>query len=105
MTNHFANPADSILPGTFVNQKELSNNYWTIWHVGAGIGLLGGMLVLFCGAFLTIFQFFYSENPHGSWLFAVVLPLWVIGAHCFDKIEELDKARKIEYCRQHGMTD
>ena len=105
MTNHFANPASNALPRTFVTRKEISRNYWTIWHVGAGIGLLGGTLILFCAAFLTIFQFLYSEMPHGSWLFAVVLPLWIIGAHCFDKIEELDKARKIEYYKQHGMWD
>lgn len=96
MTNHFANPAGNALTGTFVNRKEVSENYWTIWHVGAGVGLLGGTLILFCAAFLTVFQFFYRETPHGSWLFAVVLPLWIIGAHCFDKIDDLEKARRVE---------
>ena len=106
MTNHFANLADNALPKAFINKKEIPpDNYWTIWHIGAGVGLLGGMFILACAVFLTIFQFLYSENPHGIWLYAVVLPLWILGAHCFDKIEDIDKARKIEYCKKHGMTD
>lgn len=105
MTNHFVNTANNALPQNLINRKESAENYWTIWHIGAGIGLLGGTFILFGAAFLTIFQFLYSENPHGSWLFALVLPLWIIGAHCFDKVEESDKARRIEYCRQHGMID
>jgi hypothetical protein len=105
MTNHFVNSANNTLPKTLINKKEIRNNFWTIWYVGAGIGLLGGTFVLACAVFLTIFQFLYGEQPHGSWLFAVVLLLWIIGAHCFDKIEEIDKAGRIEYCKQHGMTD
>ncbi len=105
MINHFANTADKALPKAFINKKEIPDNYWTIWHIGAGVGLLGGMFILACAVFLTIFQFLYSENPHGSWLYGVVLPLWILGAHCFDKIEDIDKARRIEYCKKHGMTD
>jgi hypothetical protein len=105
MTNHFANSADNTLPKAFINEKEIPDNCWTIWHIGAGVGLLGGMFILVCAVFLSIFQFLYSENLHDSWLYAVVLPLWILGAHCFDKIEEIDKARRIEYCKKHGMTD
>jgi len=105
MTNHFAHSAGNALPKAFINKKEISGSYRTILHIGAGVGLLGGMFILACAAFLTIFQFFYSENPHGNWLYAVVLPLWILGAHCFDKVEDIDKARRIEYCKKHGMTD
>jgi hypothetical protein len=105
MTNHFTNSVESTLPKTFINQKESSGSNWTIWHIGAGVGLLGGTFILVCALFLTVFQYLYSETPHGSWLFAVVLPLWILGAHCFDKVEEIDKARRIEYCKQHGMSD
>ncbi|MDQ3713640.1 MAG: hypothetical protein M3388_15655 [Acidobacteriota bacterium] len=105
MTNHFANSADNALPKAFINKKEIPDYYWTIWHIGAGVGLLGGMFILACAVFLSIFQFLYSEIPHGSWLYAVVLPLWILGAHCFDKIEDLDKARRIEYCKKYRMTD
>jgi len=105
MTNHFTNSVDNTLPKAFIGKKEIPDSYWTIWHIGAGIGLLGGIFILACAVFLSIFQFLYSEKPHGSWLYAVVLPLWILGAHCFDKIEDIDKARRIEYCKKHGMTD
>lgn len=106
MTNHLVNSADSILSKPFIKKKRAVQGYWTIWHIGAGIGLLGGTFLLACAAFLTIFQFFYSEAPHGSWLFAVVLPLWVFGAHCFDKVEEeINRIRKSEYYEQHGIRE
>lgn len=105
MTHNFTNTTNNALAKTFSNKKETARDAWTIWHVGAGIGLLGGTFILACAVFLSIFQYFYGEVPHGVWLYVIVLPLWVVGAHCFDKVEELDKARRIEYCKQHGMTD
>lgn len=101
MTNPFVNPTEKILLNVFTGKKENTAKNWTIWHIGAGIGLLGGTLLLGCAVFLIIFQFLYSEKLHGSWLFFVVLPLWILGAHCFDKIEEIDKTRRIEYCRKY----
>ncbi len=95
MTNHFVNSADKNL--AFNKKKEFVSNYWTVWHIGAGIGLLGGTILLACATFLTAFQFVYGEIPHGSWLFALVLPLWAFGAHCFDKNDDLEKARRNEF--------
>jgi len=99
MINHFVNSADKTRPKPFIKKKESAGRNWTIWHIGMGIGLLGGTFLLFSVVFLAIFQFLYSEEQHGNWLFAVVLPLWILGAHCFDKIEEIDRARRIEYCK------
>ena len=97
--------ASNTLPKTFFEEEEIRDNHWTIWHTGAGVGLMGGLFIMAFATFLTIVQFFYSENPHGSWLYAVVMPLWVLGAHCFDKIEDIDKARKIERWKNNGTSD
>ena len=110
MTSHFVNTTKADLSKPFSNRKVSAAGFrrdrrQTFWRVGAGVGLLGGTFILFGAAFLTIFQFLYSENSHGSWLFALAFPLWIFGAHCFDKAEGIDKARRIEYCQQHGMTD
>ncbi len=99
MTTHFANPAKEFAPNVFTRKKENTAKNWTIRHIGAGIGLLGGTLLLAFAVFLTVFQFIYGEKSHGGWLFALVLPLWFFGAHCFDKIEETDRAKRIEYCK------
>jgi uncharacterized membrane protein len=73
---------------TIVDKKEIIGGNWTIWDVGANLGLLGGTWIFAVAVFLTVLAYFYSENPHGSWLFLAVLPLWVLGAYCFDKIED-----------------
>jgi hypothetical protein len=98
MIRPFVNPTEKILLNFFIGKKENTAKNWTIWHIGAGIGLLGGTFLLGCTVFLTFFQFLYSEKTHGNWLFFVVLPLWIFGAHCFDKIEEIDKTGRIENC-------
>lgn len=90
------NQAEKFLPKILIAQQEYKAANWTVWHIGAGIGLLGGLLILFGACFLIIFEYFYNEKPHGNWLFPVVLPLWIFGAHCFDKIEEAEKAKKFE---------
>lgn len=105
MTNHFANPAETNLSKSINGKIEFPADNWTIRHIGAGVGLLGGTFILFGAVFLMVFQFLNGEQQHGHWLFALVLPLWIIGAHCFDKVEELEKARRIEYCKRQGMTE
>jgi hypothetical protein len=89
--------ANKTLSKAFFNDKTERDKRWTIWHIGTGVGLLGGLFMLAFATFLTVFQFLFSENPRGSWLYAIVLPLWVLGAHCFDKIEDIDKAKKNDY--------
>ena len=101
MINHFANPAENTLPQTFINRKESAAENWTIRHIGAGLGLLGGTLLLAGACFLTVIEYVYGEKTHGVWLFLPTLPLWILGAHCFDKIEDAMKTEKLEYCRKH----
>ena len=105
MTNHFANPAANTFPETLSGKKESRAENWTIRHVGAGVGLLGGTCLLAGACFLTVMQHVYGEKTHGVWLFLMVLPLWIFGAHCFDQIERAEKAGKLEYCRKHGLSD
>lgn len=99
MTNHFVNPAETI-----INQKEFGAENWTIRHLGAGLGLLGGTCLLAGACFLAVIEHVYGEKTHGVWLFLLVLPLWILGAHCFDRIEDAEKAAKLEYCRKHGLS-
>lgn len=94
MTTHFIKAENKSFPNAFSNQKESFRNPWTIWHVGAGIGLLGGLMLLFGGCFLIVFEYFTGEKQLGIWLFPAILPLWIIGAHCFDKVEETEKSRE-----------
>jgi hypothetical protein len=95
MTNHFTKTAEASASKPF--SGDISGGVRTLWRLGAGVGLLGGTFVLAAAVFLMIFQFLGGEVPHGSWLFAVVLPLWILGAHCFDKLDETDQARRVDF--------
>ena len=55
--------------------------------LGSTVGLFGGTFVLMSAILSTIYDFLLSDQPQGSWLFLVVLPLWVFGAWCFDRSE------------------
>jgi hypothetical protein len=96
MTNekNIANPFVSAKVFSNINKTAAKN--WTIWHIGAGIGLLGGLLILFGTAFVIIFEYFAGEKPVGEWLFLMVIPMWISGAHCFDKLEDLEKEARAE---------
>jgi hypothetical protein len=106
MTNQILNSAENPLSKINISSKEYSRKKsFTIWHIGAGVTLIGGTFALFFAIFLTIFQYFYGETSHGIWLYVIVLPLWIVGAHCLDKIEEKHKAARIEFCRKHGIKE
>jgi hypothetical protein len=89
MTNYPKDSRGKIVPAT-VQKKEISALKRAVWNIGANIGLLGGIWFFISAVFMTISDFLYSENPRGSWLFLAVLPLWVIGAYCYDKFEDAD---------------
>jgi hypothetical protein len=73
---------------------NLSRNDWTKYHIGALIGLPGGILALLGAVFLNFFDFVEGDRPHGIWLFVAAYPLFALGAHCLDKIGELKKANR-----------
>lgn len=100
MTNTLTNAAEKLTPHISTDNREFITENRIIWRLGAGVGLLGGLLILFAGIFLLIFEYFGNERLHTTWLFAAVLPLWFLGAHCFDKIDAAEKAGKIDRCEK-----
>lgn len=85
---------------------------WTWWHAGAALGLLGGLLAGIIGFFLAILKSAEGNDiasadisRMATILIVLTIPMMMFGAVCLDKIEDIEKARRIEYCKQHGMTD
>lgn len=105
MKNHILNAAGQSHPRAIITKKENAPKNLLLCQLGSGIGLLGGTGFLVGAVFLTIFEYFYGENLHGNWFYLAVLPLWVLGAHCLDKIEDAEKAERIERCKRTGMRD
>jgi hypothetical protein len=96
MPNYLLNTANNF-SNTFKRQRTSIRGFWSIWHIGAGIGLLGGALLLIGSCFLIVFQYFSGEETAGVWLFLTILLLWILGAHCLDKVEEIEKVQRIEF--------
>ncbi|HEY0461820.1 MAG TPA: hypothetical protein VGC97_21995 [Pyrinomonadaceae bacterium] len=74
--------------------RNLDADSWTKYHLGALVGLPGGILVLLGAIFLNVFDLAAGAKPHGIWLFVAAYPLFALGAHCLDKIGEMKKAAK-----------
>lgn len=87
MTNRLENFKKKSEPKLTNEKLDVSLKLRTM---GAAIGLFGGTSVLIAAILLTIFDFFASEKPRENWLFFAVLPLWIFGAHCMDKTEEIE---------------
>lgn len=89
MKNHQKNPAEKSAHPAI--KKEIPAGKRAFWDIGATIGLLGGVWFFLSAIFMTISEFLFSEHPRGSWMFLAVLPLWVFGALCYDKVEDAEK--------------
>lgn len=105
MTDQFFNQTNNSLAENASVSKHkksnLINETWTKYHTGAFAGLAGGFIILFGVIFLNIFDLFAGEKPHGIWLFLMIFPLFAIGAHCLDKISEINK----KALREKGEID
>ena len=73
--------------------RDVVAETWTKYHIGAFVGLMGGLVILVGAMFLTVFEYFSSERSHSFWLFMTIYPLFAVGAHCLDKISELKKQK------------
>ena len=92
-----------------------SRSFGTSWswrHAGAALGLVGGLLAGTIGFFLTILSLVEGNevaaadiSQMATILIVLTIPMMMFGAVFLDKIEEKDKAWRIDYCKQHGMTD
>jgi len=68
--------------------------------VAAGAGISGLILGL------TAWELANSRlSTSAALLLAISFPLLFLMAHCMDKIGEIEKAIRLEYCRKHGLHD
>ncbi|MER3430808.1 MAG: hypothetical protein C4325_04580 [Blastocatellia bacterium] len=86
-------PAQDDLADRHTDRGEIGD-VWTKYHMGATVGLLGGLVVLLSAVVLTAFEYFSDEKSHSFWLFLAVYPLFALGAHCLDKISEMKRESK-----------
>jgi hypothetical protein len=81
------------------------------WNAGvfvlAVLGAVSGLVGLTIG-FLTLLEIFVPSTTLytiSTVLLGASFILFGLAAHCIDRADAADKAMRLEYCRQHGLTD
>lgn len=81
-------------------------------YFGAVIGAAGGFLAGIVGLTLKAVAWIeagdavsQSINLASTALLVAMFSLWALCAYFLDKIEQAEKARRIEYCRKNGLSD
>ena len=114
MTNNLSITKGFQLSNKFTVAKPVEHKRsQTVWlKCGAGLGLAGGLLAGVVGFLLTGMSWLLGNEVAASslgqaatWLIIAMIPLMAFGAHCLDKIEEIKKAKKIEFYRRHGAVN
>jgi uncharacterized membrane protein len=106
MTQQVIIPLTNTKTSQPVESGKLNEKHLTLWLAGVQIGFIGGILSLVIGLTLTvIFWFAGKDIPSsvigqiGIWLIAAAYLLIGLGAHSFDKVEQITRAEKTGFCR------
>ncbi len=80
------------------------------WNTGlfvsGGLGAVSGLVGLMIGFLTLIEQFAPTTKIYtiGTVLIGASFILFGLAAHCLDRADATDKAIRLEYCRQHGLS-
>lgn len=80
-----------------------------MWRIGILLSGGLGILLSFVGILLSFETYTgltgRSVSSVGTLLLAASFPLLFLAAHCMDKVRDLDKCIRLEYCRRHGFEE
>jgi uncharacterized membrane protein YfcA len=88
--------------------REKSRRYWTWALFGSAVG---GAIAGVCGLFIGLVSLLGLTDSRsalavvGTLMVAVSFPLFLLAAHCLDRIHAIDWEIRLEYCREHGLSD
>ena len=113
MTQQRIYSTGSKIPTTNVHHDhDALEASWSWWHITASVGIGTGFLSGLLGLVLTVVSSSVGNEiaaSHigriGTALIGAFLPLMVLGVHSLDKIDDAATAKRIEYCKQHGLSD
>lgn len=112
MTGYLSTAKKFQLSNSFAAESVEDRKLQSFWlSVGAGLGLAGGFAAGVAGFLLTVMSWLFGNELAASdvgksatYLILAMIPLIMLGAHCLDKIDDLKRAKRIEFCRRHGLT-
>lgn len=93
----------TVVENKIVESKKAGNSF----ILGAAAGIAGGLFLMVTGLILWIISYFERINFRGldTALIVAGFIFLVIGSHFLDLIDEEKKTKRINYCREHGLTD
>lgn len=94
------------------SQKELTlckiQSRWTAALIASSIlGISSGLMGLIISG-LSLLGFLANNkgvSNLGTWLIVVAFPLIMFAATSLDKVDEAEKAIRLDYCRKHGLKE
>ena len=81
------------------------------WSFGLMTSAVLGVFSGVTGLTLNLFFLLgFAENKGlmatlAIWLLVAAFPMLWFTSHCLDKVDSIDMARRLEYCRQHGLDE
>lgn len=79
---------------------------WTVaFLISATLGAVAGVSGLGINT-LFLLRLAQNNGPIGSisiLLLVIAFPLLFLGAHCLDKVDAVERAIRLEYCRKRGL--
>jgi hypothetical protein len=102
------NNIDRALADTLPTATQQSLRRWNSGLFVSGVfGAVSGLVGLMIG-FLALIQVFVPSTSLytiSTVLIGSSFILFGLAAHCLDRADATDKAIRLEYCRQHGLSD
>jgi len=93
----------AVMENKVIKSKKARNSFL----LGAAAGIAGGLFLMVTGLVLWIISSF--ERLSFRWLDTALIVagfiFMAIGSHFLDLMDQEKKTKRIEYCREHGLTD
>ena len=87
---------------------ERERAYWTMGLMSsASLGAIAGLSGILIGAasFVGLASGMRWTSSLVTWLIVISFPLFVLAAHCLDRLDDVEKRIRAEYCKQHGLKE
>jgi len=93
----------AVMENKIVKSKKAKNSF----IIGAALGIVGGFFLMVTGLILSAISYFYQISFRGLDMVLIVAAFifLAIGSHFLDLMDEEKKAKRIVFCREHGLTD
>ena len=94
-------------PGSVSVHHRRQMNWTAALIISASLGALSGVCGIVIGAasLLGLTHSMKGISSLTTILIVIAFPLLMLAAHCLDRLDDIEHEIRLEYCREHGLTD